>query len=86
MSAACSAFYIGISAEDEQARTVKIRPHPVLDAAAQAAVWRQRGDAKAFDRRTDDAADAEPLVCVALADWGAGQDPEPEQPFFASWR
>lgn len=86
VSAACSAYYIGISAEDEQARTVRVRPHPVLDAAAQAAVWRQRGDAKAFDRRTDDAADAEPLVCVALADWAVALESEPEQQFFGSWR
>lgn len=75
VSSACSSVYIGISAAEEAARNVRIRPHPALDAAAQAAVWRQRGDAKAFDRRTDDAADAEPLVCVALADWALGTAP-----------
>lgn len=76
VSSACSSIYIGVSAAEEAARNVRIRPHPALDAAAQAAVWRQRGDAKAFDRRSDDAADAEPLVCVALADWAAANAPE----------
>lgn len=75
VSSACSSVYIGISATEEAARNVKIRPHPALDAAAQAAVWRQRGDAKAFDRRSDESADAEPLVCVALADWALGAAP-----------
>lgn len=82
VSSACSSVYIGISAAEEQARNVRIMPNPALDAAAQSAVWRQRGDAKAFDRRSDDAADAEPLVCVALADWAAATAPE-EAEFWA---
>jgi hypothetical protein len=82
VSSACSSVYIGISATEEAARNVVIRPHPALDAAAQSAVWRQRGDAKAFDRRSDEAADAEPLVCVALADWAASTAPE-EAEFWA---
>lgn len=76
VSAACSSVYIGISGVDEASRNVKVRPHPALDAAAQAAVWRQRGDAKVFDRRTEGDADAEPLVCVALADWANQNAPE----------
>lgn len=90
VSAACGSIYVGISGPDEAARDVKVRPHPALDAAAQAAVWRQRGDAKVFDRRTedgtDDGPDPAPLVAVALAAWAAAIEPEPEQQFFASWR
>lgn len=82
VSAACGAFFIGISGPDETARNIKIRPHPALDAAAQSAVWRQRGDAKVFDRRGDDAADAEPLVCAALVA-AAVQNPPEEGEFWA---
>jgi hypothetical protein len=86
VSAACGSVYVGISGVDEAARNIKVRPHPALDAAAQSAVWRQRGDAKVFDRRTDSDADPAPLVAVALADWAAAIEPEPEQQFYASWR
>ena len=84
VSAACAGFYVSISGPDENARNVKVRPHPALDEAAQAAVWRQRGDAKVFDRRTDDGADAEPLVCAALV-CAAAQNAPAESEVWAAY-
>jgi hypothetical protein len=86
VAAACSSIYVGISGPDIEARDVRVRPHPALDAAARVAVWRDRGDAKAFDRRNDDGPDVAPLMATALADWAVSIQPEPEQQFFASWR
>jgi len=65
---------------------VKVRPHVALDAAARAADWKDRGDAKVFDRRNDDAPDVAPLMSVTLADWACANPAEPQQKFFASWR
>jgi hypothetical protein len=43
-----------------------------LHEAARRVVWRDRGDAKVFDRRVDDeSADVAPLISVTLADWAA---------------
>ena len=70
VAAACGAFYVGISHEDGDERNIKVRPHPTLDAAARAAVWRDRADAKIFDRRNEEAPDVAPIVAAALADWG----------------
>jgi len=86
VAAACSSVYVGISNVDAERRDVRVRPHSALDAAAKSADWRDRGDAKVFDRRSDDAADVAPLMSVALADWASAKPAEPEQQFFASWR
>lgn len=86
VAAACASIYVGICGQNADARDVKIRPHPSLDAAAKSAVWRDRGDAKAYDRRADDAADTAPLMAVALADHGYATAPPPPQQFFGSWR
>jgi hypothetical protein len=51
VAAACASMYAGISSREVDARDVRIRPHPKLDAAARAADWKDRGDAKVFDRR-----------------------------------
>lgn len=69
VAAACGALYVGISGRDEDARTVRIRPHPSLDAAARVTDWKDRGDAKVFDRRNDDMADVAPIMAVAIADY-----------------
>lgn len=72
VASACSSLYVGISGPDVAARNVRVRPNPVLDAAARVAVWRDRGDAKAFDRRNDDdGPDVAPLMTLPLADWAA---------------
>lgn len=68
VAAACASVYAGISSKEAEARDVRVRPHPKLDAAARAADWKDRGDSKVFDRRNDDAPDVEPIVTVALAD------------------
>lgn len=86
VAAACASVYTGISAQDVASRDVKVRPHPSLDAAARAADWRDRGDAKVFDRRNDDGPDVAPLMAVALADHGHTAAPAPPQQFFGSWR
>lgn len=74
VAAACAAVYVGIAGPDLEARDVRVRPHPALDAAARVAEWRDRGDAKVFDRRSDDdeGPDASPLMAVTLADYGYG--------------
>lgn len=68
VAAACTSVYVGISGQNLDARDVRIRPHPSLDAAAKSADWRDRGDAKAFDRRSEDGPDVAPLMAVTLAD------------------
>jgi hypothetical protein len=86
VAAACGSVYVGISGRDEESRTVRVRPHPSLDAAARVADWKDRGDAKVFDRRNDDMADVAPLMAVTLADHGLQTAPPPPQEFFGSWR
>ncbi len=86
VAAACASVYVGISSADRERRDVRVRPHVALDAAARAADWKDRGDAKVFDRRNDDAPDVSPLMSVALADWAVANPSEPQQQFFASWR
>jgi hypothetical protein len=86
VAAACGSVYVGISAAEENARDVRIRPHPVLDAAARGAIWRDRGEARVFDRRNDDAPDVAPIMAVTLADLALATAPAPEQTFFGSWR
>jgi hypothetical protein len=86
VAAACASLYAGISSKDADARDVHVRPHPKLDAAARAADWRDRGDAKVFDRRADDGPDVEPLVTVALADLVLATAPPPPAQFFGAWR
>lgn len=68
VAAACASLYAGISSKEAEARDIRVRPHPKLDAAARAADWKDRGDARVFDRRVDDGPDVEPIVTVALAD------------------
>jgi phage terminase large subunit-like protein len=68
VAAACTSVYVGIAGQNLEARDVRIRPHPTLDAAAKSADWRDRGDAKAFDRRNDDGPDVAPLMSIVLAD------------------
>lgn len=85
VAAACGSVYVGVSGPDVQARDVRVRPHPALDAAARVAVWRDRGDAKVFDRRADDGPDVAPLMAVALADHAHATAETPQQ-FFGSWR
>lgn len=85
-AAACASVYVGISGPDSQARDVRVRPHGSLDAAARAAVWKDRGDARVFDRRNDDGPDVSPIMAVALADHGFATAPTPDQPFFGAWR
>lgn len=76
VAAACASVYVGICTPDVDARDVRIRPHAALDAAARTAVWRDRGDAKVFDRRNDESADAAPLMSVAIADFVHGSRPK----------
>lgn len=76
----------GEPAEDSDARDIRVRPHPALDSAARVAVWRDRGDARVFDRRLADGPDVAPLMAVTLADLAFRTAPAPEQQFFGSWR
>lgn len=86
VAAACGSVFTGISAAEVQSRDVRVRPHPALDAAAKAADWKDRGDAKVFDRRNDDdGPDVAPLMAVTLADYGLQQAPQ-AQGFFGAWR
>ena len=75
VAAACASLYVGIASRDPEARDARIRPHPSLDAGARAADWRDRGDAKVFDRRTDESADVSPLMAIALAGHGLATAP-----------
>jgi hypothetical protein len=79
---ACGSVFVGISSADPDSRDVRVRPHPALDAAARAAVWRDRGDAKVFDRRNDEGPDVAPLVAVTLADWAYNQEASSAWAFF----
>lgn len=74
VAAACGSLYVGICGPDVESRNVRVRPHPSLDAAARAAVWRDRGDAKIFDRRNETAPDVAPIMAAALADWGYNEE------------
>lgn len=85
VAAACGSVYVGICGPDPQARDVRIRPHPALDAAAKAAGWRDRADAKVFDRRNDDGPDVAPLMAVTLAAYGHETIPAPAA-FYATRR
>jgi hypothetical protein len=76
VAAACASVYTGISGQNVESRDVRVRPHPSLDAAARAADWKDRGDAKVFDRRNDDGPDVAPLMAVALADHGHNNQPQ----------
>lgn len=68
VAAACASVYVGISGPELKMRDVKVRPHAALDAAARCAEWKDRGDARVFDRRNDEGPDVAPLMAVALAD------------------
>lgn len=86
VAAACGSVYVGIAGPDMDARDVRIRPHPSLDAAARGAEWRDRGDAQVFDMRSADGPDVAPLRAVALAAHAFATAPQPDQQFFGSWR
>ena len=80
VAAACASVYVGITGEPD-ARDVRVRLaggglDAALNSAARLAVWRPRGDARAFDRRADDA-DVAPLLAVTLADYVASRRPAP---------
>lgn len=73
---------------EEGEPTVRVLPHPALDAAVAGAVTRPLGDAKAWDARAA-SVDICPLVAVTFAAWGFAtkghvEDPEPVEPF-AVW-
>jgi len=91
VAGACGSVFVGISGE-AAARDVRVRrTDPALmeplTAAARRAVWRDRGDARVFDRRVEDDADPAPLMALALADWGMSVPAqEAQQQFFAAWR
>ncbi len=82
VAAACGSLYVGISSSDPAARDLRVRPHPALDAAARVAEWRDRGDAKIFDRRNEDLPDVGPIMGAALADWGYQQEAASAWAFF----
>jgi hypothetical protein len=84
VAAACASVFAGISSREVEARDVKLRPHSKLDGAARAAVWKDRGDARVWDRRVEDGPDVEPLMTVALAD--LEHRTAPTQQFFGAWR
>ena len=86
VAAACGSMYVGVSGQNAEARDIRIRPHSALDAAARGADWKDRGNAKIFDRRNDDGPDVAPLMAVTLADYGYRTQPAPPQQFFGSWR
>jgi hypothetical protein len=82
VAAACGSVYVGISSADPESRNIRIRPHPGLDAAARAAEWRDRGDAKIFDRRNETGPDVSPLMAAALAYWGFNEEASSAWVFF----
>lgn len=82
VAGACGSLYVGISSSDAESRDVRVRPHPSLDAAARAAVWRDRGDAKIYDRRNEEAPDVAPIMGAALADWGYQREAASAWAFF----
>lgn len=73
---------------EEGEPTVRVLPHPALDAAVAGAVTRPLGDAKAWDSKAA-SVDICPLVAVTFAAWGFAtkghvEDLEPVEPF-AEW-
>jgi hypothetical protein len=86
VAAACGSVFVGVTSRDALARDVRLRvpDGPVgeaLSAAARDCVWRNRGDAKVFDRRTAaDAADCSPLMAVTMADYGFANAPRRSVP------
>ena len=82
VAGACGSLYVGISSSDPESRDVRVRPHPSLDAAARAAEWRDRGDAKIFDRRNEASPDVAPIMAAALADWGYNKEASSVWAFF----
>ncbi|WP_084963740.1 terminase large subunit [Thermoactinospora rubra] len=54
---------------EEGEPTIRVLPHPALDAAVAAAVTRPLGDARAWDSKAA-SADISPLVAATLAAWG----------------
>lgn len=89
VAAACGSVYVGVCGSEPEARDVRLRVPDgplgqTLTAAARGAVWRNRGDAKVFDRRAE-GPDVSLLMALALADHGVTHAPA-AQPFFASWR
>lgn len=82
VAAACGSLYVGISSPDPDSRDVKVRPHPALDMAARTAIWRDRGDARIFDRRDELAPDVAPIMGAALADWGYNREASSAWAFF----
>ncbi len=76
MRNACGAMFDAVVQQK-----VRVRRHPALDSAVQAATKRPSGDAWVWDRR---AGDVSPLVAVTLAAWAAQQvTAEPVKPVFA---
>src|SRR6266498_175473 len=91
VAGACGSVYVGVCGQDPATRDVRVRPsggdlEAALNEAARRAVWRNRGDARVFDRRVDgDAgdevdADVAPVMAVTLADWGLAHAPRPFNP------
>jgi hypothetical protein len=81
-------FYDGISGIDRSGRNIRHLGQPELTSAVAGARKRQLGEGFAWDRRNA-SVDITPLVAATNALWGYATrppDPEPEQPFFASWR
>jgi hypothetical protein len=88
VSRAFGMFYDGVSGVDESGRNIRHLGQPELTSAIAGARKRQLGEGFAWDRRNA-SVDITPLVAATNALWGYATrppDPEPEQPFFASWR
>lgn len=81
-------FVDGVAPEEGEP-SIRVLPHPALDAAVAGAATRRLGEAKAWDAKTA-SVDICPLVAVTLACWGfvtKGQvepEPPPVEPF-AMW-
>jgi hypothetical protein len=71
VAGAASAFLTGLSD-----RTIRVRPHPALDAAAAAASRRMVGDRWVWDRREANQTVAA-LIAATLALWGFDHAPRP---------
>lgn len=77
VAAACGSMYDALIAVEQKLR---VRPGPLekeLTAAARGAAWRERGDARVWDRRNESAPDAAPFMAMTLADYGFANAPEP---------
>ncbi|HUR74439.1 MAG TPA: hypothetical protein VMZ00_09185 [Sporichthya sp.] len=73
---------------EEGASSIRVLPHPALDAAVAGAVTRPLGDAKAWDSKAA-SVDICPLVAVTFAAWGFAtkghvEEEQPVEPF-AVW-